>query len=364
MPVTRRTFIAAALAGMGASACAPLGGRRGVLLSAFEDARGDQYIGGLSLNEGRVFGARAPMRAHGCAVDPRDPHRVVFFARRPGTQAFELMRPSMRVRTVLTTPPGRHLAGHGVFSADGAYLYTPEHDYENVRGVIAVRDARTFAIVAELDAHGLDPHELVWLPDRRSLLVANGGILTHPRSFRRKLNIPTMDPSLCVLDSHTGARLDQQRLPDHLLSIRHLALAADGSAVVGLQYEGPRELAPGVAALYRHGALQLLPTPARELRRLNGYVASVAVSTEADIIAAACPYGPGVACWSLEEPRWLGVAAAREAYGLSLLADGELIASQRDGAALALHESRLRSHFLDFSGAQSIRWDDHWVAAA
>ena len=268
----------------------------------------------------------------------------------------------MQVRTAFATPPGRHLAGHGAFSLDGEHLYTPEHDYENARGVIAVRDARTFAVVAELDTHGLDPHEIAWLPDRRSLLVANGGILTHPKSFRRKLNIPTMDPSLCVLDARTGACLDQQRLPDHLLSIRHLALTADGTAVAGLQYEGPREQAPGVAALYRNGRLRLLSAPGEELRRLNGYVASVAVSARRDVVAAACPYGAGVACWSLADERWLGVFDAREAYGLSRLADGELVASQRDGAALALDESRLRSHYFDFSAAESIRWDDHWVA--
>src|SRR5688500_9054866 len=92
--------------------------RTGTLLSAFEDARGDQYVGGLSLHEERIFGARVPMRAHGCAVHPIDPNRVLFFARRPGTQAFELDRATMQARTVFTTEPGQHLAGHGTYSAD------------------------------------------------------------------------------------------------------------------------------------------------------------------------------------------------------------------------------------------------------
>jgi hypothetical protein len=207
--ITRRNFLLASasvatLAGSGVF----LGSRRqhlkGTLLSAFEDARGDQYIGGVSLATDRVFGAKVPMRAHGCAVDPTDPQRVLFFARRPGTQAFELRRDSMKVRTVFATGAGRHLAGHGLFSRDGSLLYTPEHDYERVRGVVAVRDARNFRIVDEIDTHGIDPHEVAWLPDGRSLLVANGGIMTHPRSFRRKLNIPTMDPSLCVIDARNG----------------------------------------------------------------------------------------------------------------------------------------------------------------
>jgi hypothetical protein len=364
--LTRRTFItgaALAVGGAGAAMWLRPEQRRGAVLSAFEDARGDQYVGGLSLGERRVFGARVPMRAHGCAIDPRDSQRVLYFARRPGVQAFELDRRSMRVRTAFATPAGRHLAGHGVFSADGELLFTPEHDYENIRGVIAVRSARTFAIVNEIDTHGIDPHEIAWAPDRRTLLVANGGILTHPRTFRRKLNIRTMDPSLCLIDAVTGECRDQQRLPDHLLSIRHLALSSSGTAAIGLQYEGACEHAPGVVALLRpQSELRLLTAPAGDMRRFAGYVASVAVSDAHDLIAAACPYGAGIACWSLSTERYLGFVEAREAYGLSRLADGSLIASQRDGAAFEVDERRLRPRSVKFDRSAPIRWDDHWVS--
>ena len=340
----------------------------GTLLSAFEDARGDQYVGGLSLRDEKVFGARVPMRAHGCAIRQSDPSRVLFFARRPGTQAFELDRTTMRVRTVFTTQEGQHLAGHGSYSPDGNFLFTPEHDYERARGLVVVRDARTFAVVGEMSTGGIDPHELVWLPDGQSLLVANGGIMTHPRTFRRKLNIPTMDPSLCVLDAANGQVKGQWRLPDHLLSIRHVAMASDGTTAVGLQYEGNKEDAPGVVALYRPNpptaAFRLLTAPIEETRRFQGYVSSIAVSEAQDLIAAACPYGGGVACWSLRDERYLGFIAADETYGLSRVADGSILASQRDGTAYDLDQTRLRSHFLKVTSSQPIRWDDHWVASA
>ncbi|MBM0104576.1 DUF1513 domain-containing protein [Steroidobacter sp. S1-65] len=344
--------------------------RTGTLLSAFEDARGDQYVGGLSLQDEKVFGARVPMRAHGCAVHPTDPNRVLFFARRPGTQAFELDRTSMQARVVFTTQPGRHLAGHGSYSANGDLIFTPEHDYERVRGVVVVRDARNFEVVGELDTQGIDPHEVAWMPDHRSLLVANGGIMTHPRTFRRKLNIPTMDPSLCVLDAASGECQEQWRLPDHLLSIRHVSMTASGITAVGLQYEGNKEQAPGIVALYRPAAagkqaqFRLLTAPPEETPRFQGYVASVAISEAHDLIAAACPYGGGVACWSLREERYLGFIAASETYGLSRVADGSIVASQRDGTAYDLDESRLRSQFLNIASSQPIRWDDHWVATA
>ncbi|MBL8268106.1 DUF1513 domain-containing protein [Steroidobacter sp.] len=342
--------------------------RTGTLLSAFEDARGDQFVGGLSLQTQKVFGARIPMRAHGCAVHPTDPNRVLFFARRPGTQAFELDRASMQARTVFTTQEGRHLAGHGTYSANGELIFTPEHDFEHARGVVVVRDARNFSVVGEIDTQGIDPHEVAWLPDHSSLLVANGGIMTHPRTFRRKLNIPTMDPSLCVLDAATGERKEQWRLPDHLLSIRHVAMTSTGITAVGLQYEGNKEQTPGIVGLYRpalpgrQAQFRLLTAPAEETPRFQGYVASIAISETHDLIAAACPYGGGVACWSLHDERYLGFVAASETYGLSRVDDGSILASQRDGTAYDLDESRLRSHFLKFASAEPIRWDDHWVA--
>jgi hypothetical protein len=365
--LSRRRFLLAsggafALGAAGAATLFSRPGYGGTLLSAFEDERGDQYVGGLQLESRHVFGARVPMRAHGCAIHPDDSMRVLYFARRPGTRAFELDRKTNEVRTRFTTPRGRHLAGHGVFSRDGAWLYTPEHDYENIRGVVAVRDARTFAIVAELDTRGIDPHEVLLAADGAKLIVANGGILTHPRSYRQKLNIPTMDPSLCVLDASTGTCLEQWRLPDHLLSIRHLALMKDGAVAVGLQYEGAPEAAPSVAAVYRPASgLKLLEIPNDARPHMHGYVASIAVSDARDAIAAACPYGKGLACWSASTGAYIDFIDAAETYGVSRLADGSLIASQRDGTVFALADGRSRSRFVTLDRESPIRWDDHWT---
>jgi hypothetical protein len=362
--ISRRRFLINSLGVLGASAalpgCVTAPSPRGTLLSAFENARGDQFVGGLSLEHGTVFGARVPMRAHGCTLDPVSQERALYFARRPGTQVFELNLAERHARTVFQTGPGRHLSGHGLFSADGAWLFTPEYDYEGIRGLITVRDTREFRIVNEFDTRGIDPHEIVWLPGKRHLLVANGGILTHPRSFRRKLNIDAMDPSLCVIDAASGECLEQWRLADHLLSIRHLSVLEDGTAAVGLQYEGEPEKAPGLVALYEPGrGMRLLELPAPA--RFASYIASVC-ATE-DIIAASCPYGSGVARWSRTTGEFIGFAAATEVYGLSRLDDGEVLASLRDGRAVAVSKTRARSQFLKVAAHEPIRWDDHWVAA-
>jgi uncharacterized protein len=361
--LTRRQFVlgSLSLASITALQACALRGLQGKLLSAFEDARGQQYIGGVDLATHRIFGTRVPMRTHGCTLDPLDPQRAVFFARRPGTDAFELRLDTHQARRIFSAPSGRHLAGHGVFSADGRWLLTPEHDYAAPRGVLSVRDTRNFEVAAEIDTGGIDPHEIAWLPGGL-LLVANGGILTHPRTFRRKLNIPTMDPSLSVFDGQSLKRLEQWRLPDHLLSIRHLAVSTNGGAAVGLQYEGERQRAPGVVAWYRRGVgLELLRVPPAELARLQAYVASVAVSEDADLIAAACPFGNGFACWSLQEHRYLGFQAVGEIYGLAR-STGGVLASRRDGHAYLFADNHARQ--VEFDRSALIHWDDHWVAVS
>lgn len=365
MHLNRRDVLALALAtGVTTLAGCSTPSRKGTLLSAFENARGDQFVGGVSLSNGEVFGAQVPMRAHGCALDPRDANRVVFFARRPGTTAFELNRATRRARPAFETPSGRHLAGHGLFSASGDVLYTPEHDYEHAKGVVAVRDARSFQILDEYDTHGIDPHEIAWLPGQRRLLVANGGILTHPRSYRAKLNLSSMDPSLCVLDAATGECLEQWRLPDHQLSIRHLSVAPDGKAAIGLQYEGDKDRSPCVVAQYLpEQGLRLLPCPPDEIRKMKAYVASVCVSEHEDLIAASCPYGAGIACWSKSTGEFKAFVPGSEVFGLSRLADGEVLASLRDGHAISIDKSGRQSQFVTLVSAEPIRWDDHWVAA-
>lgn len=359
--ISRRRFLINSLGALGASgllpACVATSALRGTVLSAFENARGDQFVGGIELEHGTVFGAQVPMRAHGCTLDPRNRRRALFFARRPGTHVFQLDLDARRASVAFETGPGRHLSGHGLFSADGAWLFTPEYDYETPRGLITVRDTRDFRIVGEFDTRGIDPHEIAWLPGQERLLVANGGILTHPRSFRRKLNIDTMDPSLCVLDAASGECLEQWRLADHLLSIRHLSVLPDGSAAVGLQYEGEAVRAPGLVAMYEPArGLRLLELP--EPARFAGYVASVCAS--GDIIAASCPYGSGVARWSRASGKFLGFVTAAEAYGLARLEDGEILASRRDGQAMTAGAARSRA--LSIASREPIRWDDHWVA--
>ena len=81
------------------------------------------------------------------------------------------------------------------------------------RGVIGVRDATAgYRQIGEFSAHGLEPHDIALLADGRTMVIANGGIQTHPDSGDDELNIPDMQPSLVYVDVETGELLEEQRL--------------------------------------------------------------------------------------------------------------------------------------------------------
>ena len=110
-------------------------------------------------------------------------------------------------------------------SLDGCRLFTTENDFENAKGAIGVWNTdNRYERIGEWDSHGIGPHDISLMPDGMTLVIANGGIQTHPDSGRAKLNIPDMKPSLVFLNVRNGSVISKIALPSelHKNSIRHL----------------------------------------------------------------------------------------------------------------------------------------------
>ena len=170
-----------------------------------------------------------------------------------------------RAPTWFNAKADRHFFGHGVFSADGKLLYTTENDYAHAQGIIGIRDATDgYRQIGEFSARGMEPHDVQLLADGRTMVIANGGIKTHPDSGADELNLPDMKPSLVYVDLATGDLLEEQSLAAdlHQLSIRHLALAANDTVVFGCQYRGPEENTPPLLGFHRRGEQPVIvPAP-------------------------------------------------------------------------------------------------------
>lgn len=262
-------------------------------LSAGLRPDGAYVLCGLTVRGQVLFELPLPARGHAAAAHPDRPEAVAF-ARRPGTFALVIDCVSGQPKVRLAAPEGRHFYGHGAFSADGSALYTAENDFEAGQGVIGIWDAHGgYRRVGEFASGGVGPHDIKLMPVGDSLVVANGGIDTHPDSGRAKLNIPTMRPNLSFLG------LDGQPLGKvvldaalHKNSIRHLAVARDGTVAFAMQWQGDLTTHPpllGLCAPDRN--VTLLRGELGPHMRMAGYAGSVAISGDGGQVAVTSPRG-------------------------------------------------------------------------
>jgi hypothetical protein len=306
-----------------------LGRADAVFAAAYRDSAG-AYGVALLAEDGKILHrCGLPSRGHDAVFDAQRRWLVVF-ARRPGIFAVAINLTGETAPIVFNAPEGRHYYGHGCFSADGRLLYVTENDYDNARGVIGIYDATAdFRHVGELDSGGVGPHDLVPSPDGKRLVIANGGIETHPDFGRAKLNIATMQPNLSILDLNSGEVIGTQALPPEMqkLSIRHIDSQPDGTVWFGCQNQGdPNMVMPLAGCLTRDGDLRLAEIAEEPLRRLRGYVGSVAVNSEAGSFILTSPPGhvaievdakTGVVRRVAEMPDVCGAAAAGGGFTLS-----------------------------------------------
>lgn len=329
--------------------------------AAVREPDGRYAVALFSLESGIVQKTALPGRGHSCLARPGGTECIAF-ARRPGTFAVAVKLDGSAAPLPFASSPERHFYGHGTFSPDGRLLYSTENDYVTRNGIIGVRDADAgYRRIGEFSSGGIGPHDIVMLPDGRTLVVANGGIETHPDSGREPLNLATMKPNLAYVDAKTGDLLERHELPAdmHQSSIRHLATAQNGSIVFGCQHKGPRNVRPGLVGFHKRGEnLKLAEVPSAANNRLKGYVASVATDASGEIVAATSPRGGVALYFDVPGRRFLGfdrfadvsgVVSRKSQPGFVLTSGtGQIGRTLRDGIAQL--------------GRQEVAWDNHVTA--
>ncbi len=264
-----------------------------------------------------------PARGHAASYH-KPTGACVTFARRPGTFALAFNKNNTRLGhapLLMSTEYERHFYGHGVFSHDGRLLYSTENDFDASVGIIGVRDVSNgYRHIGEFQSFGIGPHEICLLSDNRTLVVANGGIATHPDSGRTKLNLASMAPNISYIDSFTGELLEQYHLPAslHQLSIRHMAVTSDDLVAFGCQYQGAKLDQPALIGSHRRGQdLETFQTPAEIQPRLKNYIGSIAADPGSSIIAASAPRGGLIVYWDTSTTRFAGHTRLPDSCGIA-----------------------------------------------
>lgn len=360
----RRTFLG--LGGTLAAASALGGwalsrsGAQPVLLSARNNADGRHYAVGYYLDGSRVFATPVSERCHDVHTHPYLP-LAMFVGRRPSRESYLIDSRDGTLLQVLKTPEDRHFYGHGVFHSSGEWFYTTENDTRDAgRGVLGIYrvEERQLSRVGEHSTHGIGPHQLLWMPDGETLVIANGGIRTEADS-REMMNLDAMEPSLVLLH-RDGTLISKEQLPERMNSVRHLAVAADGTVVSGQQYEGdPLDRVPLLAIKRPGQAFQAFPLEEAQRQTMNQYTASLAIHDELRLLAVTAPRGNKVLLWDLDSaelrqeihlPDCAGVSAAQQGFVVSagqgrcrlLECDGERVVSTPLTLPAGLWDNHLR----------------------
>ena len=212
--------------------------------------------------------------------------------------------------------------------------------------------------MGELPSGGIGPHDLTRLPGSDVLVVANGGIATHPESGRVALNPTTMRANLAYLDTRDGMAEIVELGPDlRQNSIRHLALRSDGPVAAAMQWQGPAGAHPPLLFTHRRGREpHLMAAPEAEHRRMQNYAGSVAVSSDGAEIAITSPRGGLVQRFSATDGAFLGQSELADVCGLAPGASGGFFLTS-GGGQLAMLVGRQ----LTVWRRANRNWDNHII---
>jgi uncharacterized protein len=288
-----------------------------------------------------------PGRGHGFAANPRADW-LVAFARRPGNFAVALHRRMAAEPLLFHTPADRHFYGHGVYSADGRLLYAAENAFETGDGVIGVYDVTAgFKRISEFATHGVGPHEIVLMPDGKTMCVANGGIRTHPDQGRQKLNLPTMAPSMAFIDTATGALMSSHVLPQrlHRLSLRHMAVDAGHQVWIGGQYEGDAfDDVPVLAKLHEDLGLVSVELEGPVAAALGKYAGSVAIGNDGETLAVTSPRSGVMVTLDTRTGKALAIDTKPGTCGVQACGDGFVSSSETGRFGAVSHQLAWDNH--------------------
>ncbi|MEG1042665.1 MAG: DUF1513 domain-containing protein, partial [Pseudomonas sp.] len=211
----------------------------------------------------------------------------------------------------------------------GEWLYATENDTTDPgRGVLGVYrfDGERLIHSGEISTHGIGPHQVSWMPDGETLVVANGGIRTEAES-RVEMNLDAMQPSL-VLMQRDGTLLSKEVLAQQMNSVRHLAIASDGTIVAGQQFMGSGDETAELLAIKRPGQpFQGFAVPEQQLQSMANYTASVAIHSELRLVALTAPRANRLFIWDLDTAQVRLDAPMPDCAGVGALAEGFVVTS-------------------------------------
>ncbi len=368
-PVFRSTFLSRRhfLKGLGALAFLPsltnastnTLSKRELFINGHHDQKGNYFVSTMTANGEEQL--RLPLHdmPHGFAIDPVNSNRVVTFPGLTGTKMMVMDINQGKQIAETSIRKNRHFNGHGTFSPDGQLLFATENIIDTSEGVIGIYDGNTFEFIREISAHGLGPHGMRILPDGKTLVVASGGLRTHPKTGKFYTNLNDMRSAVLFIEVKTGNLIARREIPVDKLSIRNIYFAPDNQLLVTCQYYGRREMPKVVGLIQGLGEIEMLEIDDDNLWRMNNYTGGTVVV--GNIAAVSCPRGNHLTFWDLKQKRFINSVKIKDVSGIQPYGNGQsFLASAETGKLYQIDSQSLKVTRLKNTW-QNAKWTNHMV---
>jgi uncharacterized protein len=373
--IPRRSFLSLTVAlALNSSFALSKDGSDPIFLSAATVSDDTHWLKAFTIKNNQLaelYSHQLKARAHAVALSNNTDYFAVI-ARRPGRFMVLGDTVSGNILQEIEATEGRHFYGHGVFSNDDEFFYTTESAYEDMQGdsgrigVWQINKSSNGVVLDRIDefpTYGVGPHELLMMPDQQTLVVANGGIRTHPESEREILNVDSMQPSLVYINRFTGELLEQRSLPAefHQASIRHLDINSQGQVAMSMQFEGEPFLRVPLLATHQRGeAIGLMLAPEHVQSQLAQYVGSIRYDESGRFLVASCPRANVLTFWDAQSGEFLKQIRARDACGVCAYKDGFLYSAGTGQIRYYdLTQQAITNFVLSEDFTTGLFWDNH-----
>lgn len=360
--INRRQFLLGlgAISAIGAFPSTSLFGQKNQwLISGGSDNKGNFFVAAFDLAGQLIAKVPLPARAHDVLAINSKPGHALVFARRPGRYVMEVDFIRGEIIQRIAVAPESRFYGHGILIHNDEILVTTENDYQRGQGLIVLRDRQTQQIIEQYSSGGIGPHQLAVMPNsnEKQIVIANGGIKTHPDLHRQKLNLDSMQPNLAYMNVNTGEIDGKFELENKHLSIRHLDVSAHGKVVAGLQYQGAStDDVPLALSHQGENSLSLLKADNNTWRSMKQYTSSVCVNNNNNTVAITCPKADLLTLWQLETNEFIASYKLKDGAGVTLIKDRFIVSTGR--GRIVLQDDPL-THYQVAADFKGLRWDNH-----
>lgn len=323
MALTRRDFLAASAvlcsAPLASVASTPKGN---IILGGGQYRHADSeqvnYVLSLiDLTRGRRQLTPMTFLAHGIHRNPTDQNRLAIFEKKgPNACEFDLATQTIvrSIPIVSTTraTDKRYFYGHGSYSIDGQVLFSTETELDGLNGLIGIRNSRDLAYLGEFPSYGKEPHECKLIDGGKTLVVTNGGGVSHGAA-----------PSVAYIDINSQQLLEKVELTNAKLNTGHLAISDKGELVViSAPRVGLSNTSLGGVSIRPEGEqLQPIASPQAITQRMRGEALSVAIHTASGVAAVTHPDGGMVTFWSIASRSLIKIIELPHPRGVELTVD-------------------------------------------